>query len=92
MLTREHWFVSGSVQHVGFRRRTERFANELGLTGFVRNRWDGRVELEVQGDSEVIAQLLPKIEQSRHIEVETRERETIPVVTGEETFTIKKTC
>lgn len=43
------FFVSGSVQGVGFRYFTQRAAGRLGLSGFVRNLRDGRVEVFAVG-------------------------------------------
>ena len=47
---RKHILVSGRVQGVGFRYRTYYLAQNLGLTGWVQNLDDGRVEMELQGD------------------------------------------
>jgi len=44
--------IDGRVQGVGFRWFVRREAQELGLTGRVRNLPDGRVEVEVAGDTE----------------------------------------
>lgn len=40
---------SGRVQGVGFRYTTEAIASRFGVTGFVRNLRDGRVELVAEG-------------------------------------------
>jgi acylphosphatase len=48
------FFVSGRVQGVGFRFFVERTASRLGVSGFVRNRFDGRVEVHVMGSAEQI--------------------------------------
>lgn len=53
-----HIFVSGRVQKVGFRFFTRQKAQRLGLTGWVRNRTDGRVEVEATGEKEKIDQFL----------------------------------
>jgi len=45
----------GEVQGVGFRWVSRRVANELGLTGWVRNEWDGSVSMELQGTDSQIA-------------------------------------
>ena len=50
--------IEGGVQGVGYRYWTERVADELGLTGWVRNRRDGSVEALVDGDEAAVAELL----------------------------------
>jgi acylphosphatase len=49
MATRLHATVRGRVQGVGFRFFAQRTAKQLGLAGYVRNRPNGDVELEVEG-------------------------------------------
>ncbi len=46
---RIHVFVSGIVQGVFFRDHARRWAEELGLVGWVRNLRDGRVETVAEG-------------------------------------------
>ncbi|MCL4848926.1 MAG: acylphosphatase [Acidobacteria bacterium] len=55
MIVRRHYVVRGRVQGVGFRFHTERRALAEGLSGFVRNRPDGTVEVEVEGEAEAVA-------------------------------------
>ena len=59
---RKHFYFSGRVQGVGFRYRSYYIAQSMGLTGWVKNLWDDRVEMEVQGKESVIAQLVVEIE------------------------------
>lgn len=55
---RLHATVDGLVQGVGFRAFVVDKAQELGLNGWVRNRWDGSVEALVEGDRQVLEQFL----------------------------------
>jgi acylphosphatase len=43
--------IFGDVQGVGFRFFAERHARQLGLEGYVRNRHDGAVEVEAEGEA-----------------------------------------
>ncbi len=47
-------YVSGLVQGVGFRAYVQRAAESYGLRGWVRNLPDGRVEVLVEGDEEIL--------------------------------------
>jgi len=47
-------FVSGFVQNVGYRQFIKRIAYEIGLTGWVRNLSDGRVEFLFSGSRDEI--------------------------------------
>lgn len=53
-----HVLVSGRVQGVGFRWHTHSRAGELGLSGWVRNLPDGRVEAWVEGPEPAVEGLL----------------------------------
>jgi acylphosphatase len=55
---RAHLFVSGRVQGVNFRYYTQRKAQELGLTGWVRNLWDSRVEAVFEGEEQAVRRAL----------------------------------
>jgi acylphosphatase len=46
---RLHAFVEGEVQGVGFRYATQRHADSIGVTGWVRNLSDERVEVLAEG-------------------------------------------
>ncbi|TVQ28377.1 MAG: acylphosphatase [Spirochaetaceae bacterium] len=46
--------VHGRVQGVGFRYSTRYKAQELGITGWVRNEFDGTVLVEAEGNEEAI--------------------------------------
>lgn len=55
--------IHGRVQGVFYRQWTVNTATDLGLQGWVRNRSDGTVEAQVQGDEAAVASL---IEAARH--------------------------
>lgn len=46
-----HCYISGNVQGVWFRNSTREQAERFGITGWVRNLNDGRVEVIACGDS-----------------------------------------
>lgn len=52
-----HALVRGHVQGVGFRWFVRQRARELGLRGWVRNRSDGTVEVEAEGERSALERL-----------------------------------
>ncbi len=50
MKVRAHIIVKGLVQGVFFRASTQRIAQENSVTGWVKNRFDGRVEAVFEGE------------------------------------------
>ena len=60
---RAHVFVEGRVQGVFFRDSTRARAQELGLTGYVRNLADGRVEAVFEGDEAAVQEAVSFIRQ-----------------------------
>lgn len=55
---RAHALVTGVVQGVYFRATTMQTANRLGVSGWVRNLADGRVEAAFEGPREAVAEAL----------------------------------
>ena len=55
---RAHVFIEGQVQGVFFRANTREEANLLGLTGWVKNCWDGRVEAVFEGEREKVEKVI----------------------------------
>ena len=78
-MIRKHLLFSGRVQGVGFRYSAMYLARPLGLTGWVRNLWDGRVEMEAQGSPEAIDSLISQLSNHRYIRVDDVEEMEIPV-------------
>lgn len=79
MKVRCHIFISGRVQGVFFRAKTEKLANLLGVGGWVRNTEDGRVEVLAEGEKEKIDELIkwlkrgPPLAKVTNLDVEWQE-------------------
>lgn len=75
-MERLHAIVHGDVQGVGFRYFVQRKAQQLGLSGWVRNNDDGTVELVAEGNRRELEDLKRIVEEgprlSRIDRVETR--------------------
>lgn len=61
-MKRAHILYAGLVQGVGFRYGADRTAERLGLTGWVMNRNDGKVEVVCEGGEEAIVAFLAQID------------------------------
>jgi acylphosphatase len=57
-MVRAHVFVSGRVQGVFYRAYTRQEAEALGLSGWVKNLPDGRVEAVFEGDKEKVNEMI----------------------------------
>ncbi|MEM2908391.1 MAG: acylphosphatase [Candidatus Hadarchaeales archaeon] len=55
---RAHVYVSGRVQGVFFRYETKERADELGVTGWVKNLPDGRVEAIFEGEKDKVEKMV----------------------------------
>ena len=90
MISRQLW-IAGRVQGVYLRANLRVAAERLGLTGWVRNRPDGRVECCVQGGERQIAQFIDWIKsspgQAKVVAVTVAEAAPEPLTT----FTIRPT-
>ena len=53
--------VAGLVQGVGFRYFCYKKANEYGIKGFVKNLYSGKVELEIEGDDNLLRDYIKEI-------------------------------
>ncbi len=58
MITTKHYIIKGNVQGVFFRLNTKRKADELGLSGWVRNSVDGSVEAVIQGPGDRVSEMV----------------------------------
>lgn len=57
-ITARHVFVRGRVQGVGFRYHTQNAAEVRSVTGWVRNLYDGRVEVWAEGTPEQVESMV----------------------------------
>ena len=76
---RKHIVFYGRVQGVGFRYYAVNKANQLGLTGWVKNEYDGTVVMEVQGREAMIFELMKGLNRNQFIQIDwidTEEKET----------------
>ena len=85
---RKHFYFSRDVQMVGFRYQAKYAADDLGLTGWVCNLYDGRVEMEVQGRDSDIDRLLARLYEARSIRITDIEARRMPLQTGEKGFRV----
>jgi acylphosphatase len=89
-LRRIHASVTGRVQGVSYRASTIEEARRLGVTGWVRNRGDGSVELEAQGAPAQVEALLAWCAvgppAARVSEVTVKD---LPIVDGERGFSFE---
>ena len=85
-----HVKISGKVQGVWFRASTKQQAEQIGITGWVRNTSDGKVEAVFQGTKDQIDEMIrwchqgPTLSHVEHIEITDNEN-----AKTFDTFTIK---
>ena len=87
-LTRWHLILSGEVQHVGLRYTALYLCRDLGLTGWVKNLPDGRVEMEVQGQVSSLRRFYLQLKSQPHIHIAHADIAEIPARDGERRFSV----
>ncbi|MCR5281887.1 MAG: acylphosphatase [Lachnospiraceae bacterium] len=80
--------VYGLVQGVGFRYLARQAAGYLGLTGWIRNEYDGSVLMELQGKQENVDRLLPTVQDGRWIRIDRIHEEVMAVNETERSFQV----
>ena len=86
--SRWHLYLSGSVQHVGLRYTALYLCRDLALTGWVKNRPDGRVELEVQGAVSDLRRFYVALKSQPHIHIAHADITEVPCWDGERRFSV----
>ena len=90
MKTSVHVLISGKVQGVWFRASTKQKAEELGITGWVRNTSDGKVEAVFEGEEKIVQKMIewchhgPPLAKVEHVEIKQQKPSN-----GFEGFSIK---
>ena len=87
---RERVLFSGRVQGVGFRATCVAVAGEIGVTGWVRNLDDGRVEAEVQGEAGRVDAFVAAAAERTWGRVDGVSRSEIEAVAGEDGFGVRR--
>lgn len=65
-----HAYFTGRVQGVGFRFTCQDIAREMGITGWVKNLTDGRVEVLAESEEEKVSEFFSRLKHyfSRYIQ------------------------
>jgi acylphosphatase len=86
-LVAKRFYVSGSVQGVGYRFFAQRVASSLAVRGYVKNLFDGRVEVYAIAVPEVLAAFREQLKRGPRFasvdEVAEAEAEILPQYEGE---------
>ena len=88
--TRWRLVLSGQVQHVGLRYTSLYLARDLGLTGWVKNLPDGRVEMEVQGDTANVRRFYLRLKDRPPIRIAHADITIVPLIDGERSFSVSR--
>jgi acylphosphatase len=81
---RIRYIFSGDVQEVGFRSAAFQTARQLGVAGWVKNVFDGTVEMEAQGTAAELDALLSELKRTMYLSDENIKSEEIPLTDGNE--------
>ena len=79
----------GLVQGVGFRWQAQRAADIAGVTGWVRNEYDGSVTMEIQGIPRKLDEVVSALERGRFIHIDRISSRAIALDPNERTFRVR---
>ena len=79
----------GKVQAVGFRFQAQHAARRQGVTGWVRNEYDGSVTMEIQGTQEQINEVVAEIDRDPYIRIERMKTSWLDPVPDERGFRVR---
>ena len=88
-MVRYYVVFSGLVQGVGFRYSLVKLARQYNLTGWARNRYDEKVEAQIQGEYSNIIYVINHLEDvSRYIRIDDYSIVDIDLVENERDFIV----
>lgn len=87
-MKRYHIIFKGRVQGVGFRFQVKMLADRIGLTGSVRNLYDGKVEVYIQGNKTEILDFFKGIENINFAIIDSKNIDEVSVIEDESDFQI----
>ena len=86
---RRRYHFYGRVQGVRFRYYAQYAAEAAGVTGWVRNEYDGSVTMEIQGTPRQIDEVINAIQRGRYIRIDNITSKTIPAEPNERRFRVR---
>jgi len=87
-MERWRYILSGHVQNVGLRVRAYLLAREFPVTGRIANLNDDKVELELQGEKNVIDKYFERLCKLPFVRIEDVDAEKIPLI-DEDSFNMQ---
>lgn len=85
---RKKYIFTGKVQHVGFRKEVDLIAKKMGLTGWIKNNENGKVEAEIQGETSKLDFLIRFMTSLKRIKIAHIEEKMMPIREEEKGFSI----
>lgn len=87
-MKRYHIIFKGRVQGVGFRFQVKMLADRLGVTGTVRNIYDGSVEVYIQGNENQIMSFFKGLENINFAIIDSKNINEVSVIDGDSDFQV----
>lgn len=87
-VVRKQLLFSGKVQGVGFRVETVGIAERLDLVGWVKNRNNGDVEIEVEGETQKIEYMIEYLSSIRRAPIDNVDEKNLGVLNNEKSFEV----
>ena len=86
---RRRYHFYGRVQGVGFRYYAQYAADAAGVTGWVRNEYDGSVTMEIQGMPRKLDEVVSALERGRFIHIDRISSRAIALDPNERSFRVR---